>query len=148
MQYRSDRDRRDAIVENIIRLVDKVALTEDKIALNSITSKQNHMGSSCHASITSDVKSESVGSKTRCPSESKSDRSWLVKQRQPYVANPETTSNIEISTQRVRASVFSHLEGFSGKGRDEDWARSWIDKVRSAFAREQIPDEDKMFRVR
>ena len=41
--------------------------------------------------------------------------------------------------------MISPLEGFSGKGRDEDWARSWIDKVRSAFDREQIPDEEKCF---
>ena len=133
----------DAFVEIIIRLVDKVELTEDKIALNSITSKQNYMGSSCHASITSDVKSESVGSKTHRPSESKSDLSWLVKQRRPYIATSGTTSNIEIFTQGFRASVISRLEGFSGKGRDKDWARSWIGKVRSAFAREQIPDEEK-----
>ena len=88
----------DAFVEIISCLLDKVALTVDKIALNSTTSKQNHMGSSCHASIISDVKSESVGSKPRRPRESKSDRSWLVKQRRPYVATPGTTSNIEIYT--------------------------------------------------
>ena len=79
----------DAFVEIFIRLVDKVALTENKIALSSITSKQNHMGSSRHASIISDVKLESVASKLCRPSESKSDRSWLVEQKQPYVATPE-----------------------------------------------------------
>ena len=39
--------------------------------------------------------------------------------------------------------MISCLEEFSGKGRDEDWALSWIDKVMSAFLREQIPDEEK-----
>ena len=46
----------DAFVEIMIRL-DKIALTEDKIALNYITSKKNRMGSSRHALIISDVKS-------------------------------------------------------------------------------------------
>ena len=113
-----------AFVEIIVRLVNKIALTGDKIAMNLITSKHNQMRSSRHASIISDIKSESVGSKTHRPSESKSDLSWLVKQRRPYIATSGTTSNIEISTQGFRASVFSHLEGFIGKCRDEDWDRS------------------------
>ena len=98
-------------------------------------------------SMGSDVKDRQIGrtvqSKTFRPSGSKSDRSWLVEQSRPYVATPETTSNFEISTQKIKASVNSPLKEFSGKGRDEDWARSWIGKVRSAFVREQITGEEK-----
>ena len=136
----------DAFVEIMNFLVDKFESTEDKIALDFITSKQNHTGLSRHASITSDVEYESVesvGSKPCRPSESTSDRSWPEEQRRPYVATPETTSNIDISTQKIRTSVISPLEEFSGKERDEDRARSWIGRVKSAFLRDQTEDPEK-----
>ena len=34
------------------------------------------------------------------------------------------------------------LKEFSGKDRDEDKARSWISKVKSAFLRDPAPDEE------
>ncbi|OWZ19692.1 hypothetical protein PHMEG_0006021 [Phytophthora megakarya] len=47
--------------------------------------------------------------------------------------------------QRVRISVISDLKEFSGKDSDEDRARAWISKVKSAFTREQASDEEKCF---
>ncbi|EGZ13344.1 hypothetical protein PHYSODRAFT_364933, partial [Phytophthora sojae] len=35
------------------------------------------------------------------------------------------------------------LKEFSGKDGDEDRARSWVSKVRSAFVRDQAPDDEK-----
>ena len=37
------------------------------------------------------------------------------------------------------------LKEFTCKDRDEDKARSWISKVKSAFLRDQAPDEEKCF---
>ena len=36
----------------------------------------------------------------------------------------------------------TELKEFSGKDRDEDKARSWISKVKSAFLRDPAPDEE------
>ncbi|ETM31978.1 hypothetical protein L914_20529 [Phytophthora nicotianae] len=37
----------------------------------------------------------------------------------------------------------SELNGFAGKDDDEDRARAWIGKVKSAFVRDQSPDDEK-----
>ena len=39
--------------------------------------------------------------------------------------------------------MIGELKKFNGRDRDEDRARSWISKVKSAFLRDQIPDEEK-----
>ncbi|OWY91042.1 hypothetical protein PHMEG_00040543, partial [Phytophthora megakarya] len=45
--------------------------------------------------------------------------------------------------QRVRISVISDLKEFTGKDTDEDRARAWIDKAKSAFERDQATEEEK-----
>ena len=40
-------------------------------------------------------------------------------------------------------SAIADLKEFIGKDRDEDRARNWISKVKSAFLRDQAPDEEK-----
>ena len=35
------------------------------------------------------------------------------------------------------------LKEFNGRDRDEDRARRWIDKIKSAFLRDQAPDVEK-----
>ncbi|OWY99505.1 LOW QUALITY PROTEIN: hypothetical protein PHMEG_00029478, partial [Phytophthora megakarya] len=45
--------------------------------------------------------------------------------------------------QRVRISVISDLKEFTGKDMDEDRARAWIGKVKSAFQRDQATEEEK-----
>jgi hypothetical protein len=40
-------------------------------------------------------------------------------------------------------SAISELKEFSGKDRDEDRARSWLNKAKSAFVRDQAPDDEK-----
>ncbi|KAJ8559137.1 hypothetical protein ON010_g8310 [Phytophthora cinnamomi] len=61
--------------------------------------------------------------------------------RAAVVTATTTTSGQTLSTPRV--SVMSKLKEFSGKDGDEDRARSWISKVKSAFVRDQAPDEEK-----
>ncbi|KAE9268798.1 hypothetical protein PR003_g31325, partial [Phytophthora rubi] len=54
-------------------------------------------------------------------------------------AGPANSSMI----QRVRISAISDLKEFTGRDQDEDRARSWISKVKSAFLRDQATDEEK-----
>ncbi|GMF14949.1 unnamed protein product [Phytophthora fragariaefolia] len=54
-----------------------------------------------------------------------------------------TTSNQAISTPRIRVSAMSELKEFAGKDGDEDRALSWLGKVKSAFIRDQAPDQEK-----
>ncbi|KAG3177016.1 hypothetical protein PC128_g17043 [Phytophthora cactorum] len=45
--------------------------------------------------------------------------------------------------QRVKISAISDLKAFTGKDQDEDRARAWIGKVKSALMREQASDAEK-----
>ncbi|OWY92927.1 LOW QUALITY PROTEIN: hypothetical protein PHMEG_00037856, partial [Phytophthora megakarya] len=45
--------------------------------------------------------------------------------------------------QRVRILAISDLKEFTGKDMDEDRARAWIGKVKSAFHRDQATEEEK-----
>ncbi|OWZ17898.1 hypothetical protein PHMEG_0008108 [Phytophthora megakarya] len=45
--------------------------------------------------------------------------------------------------QRFWISMISDLKEFTGKGQDEDRARAWIGKVKSAFMRDQASDDEK-----
>ncbi|KAE8892531.1 hypothetical protein PF003_g23166 [Phytophthora fragariae] len=47
------------------------------------------------------------------------------------------------AVQRVEISAISDLKEFTGKDRDEERARGWIGKVKSAFTRDQATDEEK-----
>ncbi|OWY91590.1 hypothetical protein PHMEG_00039762 [Phytophthora megakarya] len=46
-------------------------------------------------------------------------------------------------TPRIRVSAISELKEYSGKDQDEDRARSWLGKVKSAFVRDQAPNSEK-----
>ncbi|KAG3101485.1 hypothetical protein PI125_g14448 [Phytophthora idaei] len=45
--------------------------------------------------------------------------------------------------QRVRISAISDLKEFTGKDQDENCARAWIGKVKSALMRDQASDVEK-----
>ena len=59
------------------------------------------------------------------------------------VATTETLQNGTGIPQRIRVSAMMELKEFNGKYRDEDKARTWISKVKSAFLCDQAPDEEK-----
>ncbi|POM64875.1 Hypothetical protein PHPALM_19538, partial [Phytophthora palmivora] len=59
------------------------------------------------------------------------------------VATATTGSAGSTMIQRVRISAISDLKEFTGKDQDEDRARAWIGKVKSAFMRDQASDEEK-----
>ncbi|OWZ01200.1 hypothetical protein PHMEG_00027466 [Phytophthora megakarya] len=53
------------------------------------------------------------------------------------------SGNSSSMIQRVRISAISDLKEFTGKDTDEDRARAWIGKVKSAFQRDQATEEEK-----
>ncbi|POM76003.1 LOW QUALITY PROTEIN: Hypothetical protein PHPALM_6807 [Phytophthora palmivora] len=59
------------------------------------------------------------------------------------VATATTGSAGSTMIQRVRISPISDLKEFTGKDQDEDGARAWIGKVKSAFMRDQASDKEK-----
>ncbi|GMF50503.1 unnamed protein product [Phytophthora fragariaefolia] len=54
-----------------------------------------------------------------------------------------TTSGQATNTPRIRVSATSELKEFAGKDGDEDRARSWLGKVKSAFIRDHALDHEK-----
>ena len=77
------------------------------------------------------------------PDDSDPDDSGQEERRHAMVATTETLQNGGGIPQRIRVSAMTELKEFSDKNRDEDRARSWISKVKSAFLRDQAPDEEK-----
>ncbi|GMF51959.1 unnamed protein product [Phytophthora fragariaefolia] len=59
------------------------------------------------------------------------------------VAAADSSGAGTVSATRIRISAISDLKEFSGKDHDEDRARSWFSKVKSAFVRDQAPDSEK-----
>uniref|UniRef100_A0AAV1T405 Uncharacterized protein n=1 Tax=Peronospora matthiolae TaxID=2874970 RepID=A0AAV1T405_9STRA len=93
---------------------------------------------------TPDVEMESVRSYislSDCvdPEDADTDDSGQDERRRAMVANTETFKKGGGIPQRIRVSAMTELKRFSGKDRD----RSWISKVKSAFLRDQAPDEEK-----
>ncbi|OWY97103.1 hypothetical protein PHMEG_00032452 [Phytophthora megakarya] len=62
---------------------------------------------------------------------------------QATVAAAAAGSTGSTMIQRVRISAISDLKEFTGKDQDEDRARAWISKVKSAFMRDQVSDDEK-----
>ena len=63
--------------------------------------------------------------------------------RRPQMPTTKTMVGGGVGTQRLRMSAIAYLKEFSGRDKDEDRARSWMSKVKSAFLRDQVPDEKK-----
>ncbi|KAG6619547.1 reverse transcriptase [Phytophthora cinnamomi] len=92
-----------------------------------------------------DVEMESVGSPNQPASygEYNPDDLDLSQPARAAVATATTTTSGQtLSTPRIRVSAMFEQNEFSGKDGDEDRARSWISKVKSAFVRDQAPDEE------
>ncbi|OWZ02546.1 hypothetical protein PHMEG_00025875 [Phytophthora megakarya] len=61
---------------------------------------------------------------------------------QATVATAAAGSTGSTMIQRVRISAISNLKEFTSKNQDEDRARAWISKVKSAFLRDQASDDE------
>ncbi|KAI9991176.1 hypothetical protein PInf_018808 [Phytophthora infestans] len=59
------------------------------------------------------------------------------------VATAATGAGGSSMIQRVRISAISGQKKFTGKDQDEDRARTWISKVKSALMRDQASDAEK-----
>ncbi|POM72414.1 Hypothetical protein PHPALM_10871 [Phytophthora palmivora] len=89
---------------------------------------------------------ESVGSLDRHPSphEYDPDDLDLDPPRRATVASASaTTTERSTSVPRIRVSAMSELKEFVEKEGDGNRARAWLSKVKSAFMRDQAPDEEK-----
>ncbi|POM61039.1 hypothetical protein PHPALM_30013 [Phytophthora palmivora] len=89
---------------------------------------------------------ESVGSPDQHPNlhEYDPDDLDLDHPRRAAVASASaTTTGRSTSVPRIRVSAMSELQEFAGKEGDEDRARAWLNKVKSAFVRDQALDEVK-----
>ena len=75
------------------------------------------------------------------------DDSGQEEQRCASLFTAETLQNGGEIPQRIRVSAMTELKEFSGKDRDEDRARSWISKVKSAFPHNRRRTK-KMFGIR
>jgi hypothetical protein len=63
--------------------------------------------------------------------------------RQAAVATAGVSAGGGAMAPRIRVSAISELKEFSGMDGDEERARSWISKVKSAFVRDQALDSEK-----
>uniref|UniRef100_A0AAV1UTR4 Uncharacterized protein n=1 Tax=Peronospora matthiolae TaxID=2874970 RepID=A0AAV1UTR4_9STRA len=63
--------------------------------------------------------------------------------RWPHLATTEAIMGEEFAAQRIRMPAFAELKDLSGRDHDDNRARSWVQKVKSAFLRDQAPDSDK-----
>ncbi|POM68452.1 Hypothetical protein PHPALM_15391 [Phytophthora palmivora] len=96
---------------------------------------------------TRDVDMESVESPRGMQEEYDPDDLSIDTPRQAVVASAGMSSGPPASAAtgapRIRVSAISELKEFSGKDSDEDRARSWLGKAKSAFVRDQAPDSEK-----
>uniref|UniRef100_A0AAV1TZZ4 CCHC-type domain-containing protein n=1 Tax=Peronospora matthiolae TaxID=2874970 RepID=A0AAV1TZZ4_9STRA len=92
-----------------------------------------------------DVEMESVDSDTyqqiHHGAEYDPDDLWMPEPRRPHVAATGVTIGGGSITQRIRISAISELKEILGKDREEGKAR--IGKVKSAFIRDQAPNEER-----
>ena len=69
---------------------------------------------------------------------------WMAEPTRPQVASTGMTTGSSAVTQRIRMSAISELKEFLGKELEGDRARIWTGKVKSAFLRDQAPDEENV----
>lgn len=63
--------------------------------------------------------------------------------RRPLVASAEMMPMGGAASQRILMSAIADLKEFTGTDKDEDRARRWFSKVKSALLRDQSPDLEK-----
>ena len=70
------------------------------------------------------------------------DMTFPVTSARATVATATTGESITV-IPHIRVSASSDLKEFNGRDHDEDHARSWSAKVKTAFVRDQAPDIEK-----
>ena len=87
-----------------------------------------------------DVDMESVESRTGQQEDHDPDDLIFKELRRPLVVKAGTATISGFTTQRICVSAITELKEFSGRNEDEDRARGWMSKVKSAFLRDQASD--------
>ena len=90
-----------------------------------------------------DVEMESVESHADQQDEYDPDDLSIGNSRRPAVAATGTITGALGAATKIRVSAISDLKEFSGRDGDEDRARTWLGKIKSAFVRDQAPDTEK-----
>ncbi|CAI5729126.1 unnamed protein product [Peronospora effusa] len=68
---------------------------------------------------------------------------WGWKSKKETSKSAGTVPNGGLVTQRIQMYAIVDLKEFTGRDKDEDRARSWVNKARSTFLRDQAPDDEK-----
>ncbi|OWY98607.1 hypothetical protein PHMEG_00030587 [Phytophthora megakarya] len=97
-----------------------------------------------HTTATQDVEMESVESHHGSHGEYNLS---IDTPRQAVIASAGAASAPSTATPRIRVSAISELKEYSGKDHEEDRARGWLGKVKSAFVRNQAPDSEKCLKA-
>ncbi|OWZ16950.1 hypothetical protein PHMEG_0009178 [Phytophthora megakarya] len=120
--------------------MDRYSVEEREANKGSATTQPQHQGSQ-------DVEMESIRSSYRgSRREYDPDGVDFPTSAQATVATAAAGSTGFTMVQRVRISAISDLKEFTGKDQDEDRARAWISKVKSAFMRDQASDDERSSR--
>ncbi|POM81056.1 Hypothetical protein PHPALM_1028, partial [Phytophthora palmivora] len=93
-----------------------------------------------------DVDMGSVGLPNQHPSPHEYDPDYLdldPPRRATVASASATTTGRSTSVPRIRVSAMFELMEFAGREGDEVRARAWLSNVKSAFMRDQAPDEEK-----
>uniref|UniRef100_A0AAV1TFH2 Retrotransposon gag domain-containing protein n=1 Tax=Peronospora matthiolae TaxID=2874970 RepID=A0AAV1TFH2_9STRA len=128
--------------------IERFRRDQQKRAYQAIYPSQRIKPARSRERFTFDVEMESVQSRISQPEvfesdDIDSDDSGQEDRRHAMVATTETLQDGASIPQQIRVSAMAELKEFSGKDRDEDRAKGWISKVKSAFLRDQTPDEKK-----
>ncbi|OWZ19162.1 reverse transcriptase [Phytophthora megakarya] len=124
-------------------------IQREPVKLTPTRNPENQTGSSQYASATSEAESDSSADLQRMPLGPSGAETYdpdnlnIDTPRQAVIGSAGATSAPSTTTPRIRVSAISELKEYSGKDHDEDRARSWQGKVKSAFVRDQAPDSEK-----
>ena len=90
-----------------------------------------------------DIDMESVGSRPKGSHDYGHEHREQGGKRLPHVATAGAAESGGLSNQRIRMSAMAEMKEFSGREKNEERARNWISKVKSAFLRDQAPEVEK-----
>ena len=90
-----------------------------------------------------DIDMESVGSRAGGSRDYGPEHREQGTSRLPQVATAGTAEMGGFSNQRIRMSAMAELKEFAGMETNEEKARNWISKVKSAFLRDQAPEAER-----
>ena len=95
-----------------------------------------------------DIDMESVGSRPNGSHDCGHEHREQGGKKLPQVATAGAAESGGFSNQRFRMSAMAELKELFGLEKNEERARNWISKVKSAFLRDQAPEVEKCLVLR